>query len=113
MPTVCAGNVSLLGEKISDPPVRTPFPETVMGCVAEAPCGPALSVIAMRSVRNPTEVGSKTIWMMQVPPPPGMEVPHVLVCWKSPLEVMLEMLKAVLPSLVSVTMTGLLGLSSG
>ena len=30
VPTVCAAKVSLLGVKIKDPPVRTPFPVTVM-----------------------------------------------------------------------------------
>jgi hypothetical protein len=51
--------------------------------------------------------------MVQVPAPPGTEVPQLLVCWKSPLAVMLEMFNAALPTLVSMTATGVLGLRSG
>ena len=58
-------------------------------------------------------MGVKVIWMVQVPPPPDTEVPQVLVCWKSPLAVMLEIFNAALPSLVSVTVTAVLGLWSG
>ena len=30
---VCAANVSLVGERSNDPPVRAPFPVTVIACV--------------------------------------------------------------------------------
>lgn len=42
VPTVCAANVSVVGEMSNDPPVRTPSPVTV------TPCGPpALSVMVI------------------------------------------------------------------
>ena len=108
VPTVCAANVRFSGVKRRDPPVRTPFPVTVIACVP-----PALSLMEICSVWSPTELGSKVTWMLQLLDPPGKEVPQVLVCWKSPLEVMLLMFRAALPTLVSVTNTGLLGLCSG
>lgn len=98
VPTVCSPNVSLAGVKSNDPPERTPFPVTVIACDP-----PALSVMVISSVCSPTEVGVKVIWIVQVPDPPDTEFPQLLICWKSPLAVMLLILSAALPALVSVT----------
>ena len=35
--TVCAANVIFVGVKTSDPPVKTPFPVTVIVCVTRHP----------------------------------------------------------------------------
>ena len=108
VPIACAEKVSLVGVKINEPPFRTPFPVTVIPCDP-----PALSAIVISSVCSPTVEGSKVTCMLQVPPPPATDVPQVLVCWKSPLEVMLLMLRAALPPLTRVTVTGELGLLMG
>jgi len=114
VPTVCAANVSLVGVKSNDPPVSTPFPVTVIPWVTGLPNRSALSVMAISSVWGPTERGSKIIWMVQVPPPPATEVPQVLVCRKSPPAVIPLIFNAALPSLVSVTVVGLVvGLPTG
>jgi len=55
----------------------------------------------------------KRIWIVQVPAPPAIELPQLLVWVKSPLELMLLMLSAALPMLVRVTLIGDVGLRSG
>lgn len=50
VPTVCAENVSLVGVNSNDPPVRMPFPVTVIPCVTGLPSRSALSVMVISSV---------------------------------------------------------------
>ena len=47
VPTACAGNVSLAGERSNDPPVKTPFPVTETACVTASPFRSALSAMVI------------------------------------------------------------------
>jgi hypothetical protein len=74
VPTVCAGNVSLVGVTVTAKPPETPVPErvTVWGEFA------ALSVIVIVPGRLPVVVGENVTVTVQVAPPANA-VPQVFV----------------------------------
>ena len=72
VPTVCDGNVKLVGEGVTMTVVPVPDKVTVCGEVA------ALSVIVMVPGRLPLVVGANETLIVQVTPPPN-EAPQVFV----------------------------------
>ena len=102
VPTISSGNVNFVGVKSRDPPVRVPLPVKAMACV------PALSLMVNCYDRRPVCDGVKVSWTAQVPPPPGNDTPQLLVCWKSPLVVMLLIVNAELPRLPMFTVWAVL-----
>ena len=98
MPTVCAGKVSEVGERLTTgfvPPVPVRLTVWVVGL--------ALSVMVKVPFLVPVAVGLKVTLMVQLALAATLE-PQVLVWEKSPLTVMLEMLRVALPVLLSVTL---------
>ena len=94
MPTCCAGKVKEVGERLTVG-AATPVPVRLTVCVA----GLALSVMVTAPVRVPAAVGLKVTLRVQLAPAATLE-PQVLVWEKSPLAVMLVMLRAALPVLL-------------
>ena len=97
MPTACAGKVKDAGERKTRPE-ETPVPVRLMVWVA----GLALSVMVTAPVRVPVAVGLKVTLRVQLALAARLE-PQVLVWEKSPLTVMLVMVRTALPVFLSVT----------
>ena len=98
LPTACAGKVSEAGDRLTpaaDPPLPVRLTVWVVGL--------ALSVMVKVPVLVPVVVGLKVTLMVQLALAATLE-PQVLVWEKSPLMVMLEMLRVSLPVLLSVTL---------
>ena len=93
MPTDCAGKVKEAGERLTTGAVPIPVRLTVW-----VP-GVALSVIVKVPLLEPAAVGVKVRLMVQEALGAGLE-PQVLVWEKSPLVVMLIIVRAALPVLV-------------
>ena len=97
MPTFCAGKVKEAGERLTTGAV--PVPVRLMVWVA----GLALSLMVTAPVRVPAAVGLKVTLRVQLAPTATLE-PQVLVWEKSPLTVMLVMLRTALPVFLRVTL---------
>jgi hypothetical protein len=97
VPATWAGKVSELVERLATA-VAKPVPVRLTDWVA----GLALSVMVKVPVLVPVVVGLKVTLMVQLALAATLE-PQVLVWEKSPLTVMLVMLRATLPGLLSVT----------
>ena len=97
MPTRCAEKVKEVGERLTTGAVPVPVRLTV--CVA----GLALSVRVKEPLREPLAVGVKVTLRVQLAPAATLE-PQVLVWEKSPLTVMLVMLRVAFPVFLSVTL---------
>ena len=97
MPTACAGKVKEAGERLTTGAVPVPVRLTVW--VA----GLALSVMVKEPFREPLAVGVKVTLRVQLALAARLE-PQVLVWEKSPLTVMLVMLRVALPVLLRVTL---------
>jgi hypothetical protein len=97
VPTSCAGKVKEVGERPTTGAVPVPVRLTVW--VA----GLALSVMVKEPLREPLAVGVKVTLRVQLALAARLE-PQVLVWEKSPLVVMLVMLRAALPVLLRVTL---------
>ena len=80
-------------------PEETPVPVRLTVCVA----GLALSVMVKEPLREPLAVGVKVTLRLQLALAARLE-PQVLVWEKSPLAVMLVMLRVALPVLLRVTL---------
>ena len=98
MPTACAGKVKEAGERLTTG-AATPVPVRLTVWVA----GLALSVMVTAPVRVPVAVGLKVTLRVQLALAARLE-PQVLVWEKSPLAVMLIMLRVALPVLLRVTL---------
>jgi hypothetical protein len=98
VPTGCAGKVKEVGERLTSG-VAMPVPVRVTVCVA----GLALSVMVKEPLREPLAVGVKVTLRLQLALAARLE-PQVLVWEKSPLAVMLVMLRVALPVLLRVTL---------
>ena len=95
VPTACARKVKEGGERLAMGAVPVPVRLTVwVG-------GLALSVMAKEPLREPLAMGVKVTLRVQLTLGARL-APQVLVWVKSPLAVMLEIARAVLPSFVSV-----------
>jgi len=97
VPTSCAGKVKDVGERLTTGAV--PVPVRLMVWVA----GLALSVMVTAPVLVPAAVGLKVTLRVQVALAATLE-PQVLVREKSPLTVILLMLRVALPVLLRVTL---------
>jgi hypothetical protein len=97
VPTAWAGKVKEVGERLTAGPVPVPVRLTVW---VE---GLALSVMVRVPVLVPAVVGLKVTLMVQLAPAATLE-PQVLVWEKSPLVLMLLMLRVALPVFLSVTL---------
>jgi hypothetical protein len=97
VPTACAGKVKEVGERLTTGAVPVPVRLTVW--VA----GLALSAMVIEPLREPVAVGVKITLRVQLALAASLE-PQVLVWEKSPLAVMLVMLRVALPVLLSVTL---------
>ena len=98
MPTACAGKVKEAGERLTTG-AATPVPVRLTVWVA----GLALSVMVKAPVLVPVAVGLKVTLSVQLALAARLE-PQVLVWEKSPLAVMLVMLRVALPVLLRVTL---------
>ena len=98
MPTACAGKVNEVGERLTTGQ-STPVPVRLTVWVA----GLALSVMVTAPVLVPVAVGLKVTLRVQLALAATLE-PQVLVWEKSPLTVMLVMLRVALPVLLRVTL---------
>ena len=98
MPTFCAEKVNEAGERLTSG-VATPVPVRRTVWVA----GLALSVMVTTPVLVPVAVGLKVTLRVQLALAARLE-PQVLVWEKSPLAVMLVMLRVALPTFLSVTL---------
>jgi hypothetical protein len=97
VPTGCAGKVNEAGERLATGAVPVPVRLTVW--VA----GLALSVMVTAPVLVPMAVGLKVTLRVQLAATATLE-PQVLVWEKSPLTVILVMLRTALPVFLSVTL---------
>jgi hypothetical protein len=97
VPTACAGKVKEAGERLTTGKVPVPVRLTVW--VA----GLALSVMVKEPLREPLAVGVKVTLRVQLALAARL-APQVLVWEKSPLVVMLVMLRTALPVLLRVTL---------
>ena len=97
MPTACAAKVKEAGERLTTGAVPVPVRLTVW--VA----GLALSVMVKEPLREPLAVGVKVTLRVQLALAARL-APQVLVWEKSPLTVMLVMLRVALPVLLRVTL---------
>jgi hypothetical protein len=97
VPTACAAKVKEVGERLTTGAV--PVPVRLTDWVA----GLALSVMVTAPVLVPVAVGLKVTLSVQLALAARLE-PQVLVWEKSPLVVMLVMLRAALPVLLRVTL---------
>ena len=93
MPKACEENTKDVGERLAAGAV--PVPERLTVWVA----GLALSVTVIEPVRDPAAVGAKVTLIVQEAPGARLE-PQLLVWEKSPLAVMLEIVRATAPLLV-------------
>ena len=98
MPTACSGKVKEAGERLTTG-AATPVPVRLTVWVA----GLALSVMVKAPVLVPVAVGLKVTLSVQLALAARLE-PQVLVWEKSPLAVMLVMLRVALPVLLRVTL---------
>ena len=98
MPTGCPGKVNEAGERLTTG-ATTPVPVRLTVWVA----GLALSVMVRTPVLVPVAVGLKVTLRVQLVLAARLE-PQVLVWEKSPLAVMLVMLRVALPVLLRVTL---------
>jgi hypothetical protein len=98
VPTLCAGKVNEAGERLTTG-VATPVPVRLTVCVA----GLALSVMVTTPVLVPAAVGLKVTLRVQLALAARL-APQVLVWEKSPLAVMLVMLRVAFPVLLRVTL---------
>jgi hypothetical protein len=98
VPTACAGKVKEAGERLTTG-AATPVPVRLTVWVA----GLALSVMVKAPVLVPVAVGLKVTLSVQLALAARLE-PQVLVWEKSPLAVMLVMLRVALPVLLRVTL---------
>jgi hypothetical protein len=98
VPTSCAGKVNEAGERRTTAAVA-PVPVKLTVCVA----GLALSVMVTAPVLVPVAVGLKVTLRVQLALAATLE-PQVLVWEKSPLAVMLAMLRVAFPVLLRVTL---------
>ena len=98
VPTCCAAKVKEAGERLTTA-ADAPVPVRLTVCVA----GLALSVMVTAPVLVPVAVGLKVTLMVQLALAATLE-PQVLVWEKSPLTVMLVMLRTALPVLLRVTL---------
>jgi hypothetical protein len=96
VPTFCAGKVKEAGERVTTGAV--PVPVRLMVWVA----GLALSVMVTAPVLVPAAVGLKVTLRVQLAPAATLE-PQVLVWEKSPLALMLVIVRLALPVFLSVT----------
>jgi hypothetical protein len=96
VPTSCPGKVNEAAERLS---VAAPVPVRLTDWVA----GLALSVIINVPVLEPVAVGLKVTLRAQLAPAATL-APQVLVWEKSPLAVMLVMLRVAFPVLLRVTL---------
>jgi hypothetical protein len=96
VPTGCAGKVKKAGERLTSG-AATPVPVRLTVWVA----GLALSVMVTTPVLVPVAVGLKVTLRVQLALAATLE-PQVLVWEKSPLAVMLVMLRVPFPVLLSV-----------
>jgi hypothetical protein len=99
VPTTCAAKVKEVGERLTTGAVPVPVRLTVW--VAEL----ALSVMVTEPLRAPVAVGVKVTLIEQEAPAATLE-PQVLIWEKSPLAVMLEIVRAALPLFVSAIVAG-------
>jgi hypothetical protein len=97
VPTGCAEKVKETGERL----IPGALPVPVRAMVSGSPS--ALSVMVTAPLRVPAAVGVKVTLMVQLAPAVTLP-PQVLVWEKSPLAVMLVMLRPALPVFVSVTL---------
>jgi hypothetical protein len=97
VPTACAGKVKEVGERLTTGAVPVPVRLTVW--VA----GLALSVMVTTPVLVPVAVGLKVTLRVQLALAARL-APQVLVWEKSPLALMLVMLRVALPVLLRVTL---------
>jgi hypothetical protein len=98
VPTFCAGKVNEAGERLTSG-VATPVPVRLTVWVA----GLALSVMVTAPVLVPAAVGLKVTLRVQLAPAATLE-PQVLVWEKSPLTLMLVIVRLALPVFLSVTL---------
>jgi hypothetical protein len=98
VPTFCAGKVKEAGERLTTG-ASTPVPVRLTVWVA----GLALSVMVTTPVLVPVAVGLKVTLRVQLALAATLE-PQVLVWEKSPLTVILVMLRVALPVLLRVTL---------
>jgi hypothetical protein len=98
VPTFCAGKVKEAGERLTTG-ASTPVPVRLTVWVV----GLALSVMVTTPVLVPVAVGLKATLRVQLALAARLK-PQVLVWEKSPLTVMLVMLRVALPVLLSVTL---------
>jgi hypothetical protein len=98
VPTGCPGKVNEAGERLTTG-ATTPVPVRLTVWVA----GLALSVLVRTPVLVPVAVGLKVTLRVQLVLAARLE-PQVLVCEKSPLTVMLVMVRTALPVLLRVTL---------
>jgi hypothetical protein len=98
VPTGCPGKVNEAGERLTTG-ATTPVPVRLTVWVA----GLALSVMVRTPVLVPVAVGLKVTLRVQLVLAARLE-PQVLVWEKSPLAVMLVMLRVALPVLLRVTL---------
>jgi negative regulator of sigma E activity len=97
LPTACAGKVKEVGERLTTGALPVPVRLTV--CVA----GLALSVMVMEPLRDPAALGVNVTLRVQLALAARPE-PQVLVWEKSPLTVMLLIVRVALPVFASVTL---------
>ena len=97
VPTACAEKVKEAGERLTTGAVPVPVRLTVWVAGLE------LSVTVTAPVLVPAAVGLKVTLMVQLPPVATLE-PQVFVWEKSPLVLMLVMLRVALPVFLSVTL---------
>ena len=98
VPTCCPGKVKDAGERMTTS-AETPNPVSLTVCVA----GLALSVMVTAPFLNPVPVGLKVTLRVQLAPAPTLE-PQVLVWEKSPLALMLVIVRLAFPVFQSVTL---------
>jgi hypothetical protein len=97
-PTGCAGKVNEAGERLTTA-VLAPVPVRLTVCVA----GLALSVMVTAPVLVPVAVGLKVTRRVQLAPAATLE-PQVWVWEKSPLALMLVIVRLAFPVFLSVTL---------
>jgi hypothetical protein len=98
VPTACAGKVNEAGERLTTA-VVAPVPVRLTVCVA----GLALSVMVTAPALVPVAVGLKVTLRVQLAPAATLE-PQVLVWEKSPLALMLVIVRLAFPVFLSVTL---------
>ena len=105
MPTACAEKVKEAGERLRAGAVPVPVRLTVW-------VAGSLSVIVIEPLREPVALGVKVTLRVQLAPAARLE-PQVLVWAKSPLTVMLVIVRVALPVFFSATVWALLLVPTG